>query len=515
VIARTLALAMVLLLFSGGARADDATAPAMFLDERGTWQPIRASYQTWLPMQYRTPKVLRSTVETLAWLGLGTAYYWVDPLANSVDWDYPTVQSKLAFETVRFDNNLFATNHVLHPLAGTAFYGFSRVNGLSPAASFLDAALASILWEFTIEYREQASVNDIIFTPFGGMAIGEFLFQLGDYLNSAPDGGGPGNRIAALTLGLPQHVHDDIDGFAPPRTPPEDSLGFSSAYAHRFVAGYMTSFVDGVDTIGDSLHGFVLEAWLGAMPGFLRPGRFSVPFSDGNFVEMRAEAGWGAGETNRVDLWFMSSLAGKYFQDLNVSPSGKLRGSAALLALSTALRYDERDLLDRHDRFAIAHLLGPNAAVWVAESGLLTSLDVDIHGDFAAIHPAALETWQARYSTTETKTVLERHGYVFAWGFSTRARTRLEFEPVELSSFVGYGIYDSVQGMDRQQFAVTRDQHITDKVLEYGMAFGLAPPETPLLLRAGIDTLKRSGSMGGFASAWREHRFTGTAALSF
>ena len=514
---RTLALVMMLLLLGSRARAADATAeePATFLDERGTWQYFGPSYQTWLPMNYREPKVLRSTIESAVLLGLGTAYYWVDPLANSVDWDYPTVESKLVFETVRFDNNLFATNHVLHPLAGAALYGFSRVNGLSPAASFLDAALASVFWEFFLEYREQASVNDLIFTPFGGMAIGEFMFQLGDYLNSAPDGGGAGNRIAALTLGLPQHVHDRIDGLEPSRAPPRDSLGFSSAYRHRFLAGYTTSFVDGWSTTGDSLHGFTLEASLAAMPGLLHPGSFSTPFSDGNFVEMRAEAAWGAGETNRVDLWFMSSLAGKYFQDFRVSRAGYLSGSAGLIALSTALRYDERDLLGRHDRFAIAHVLGPNAGLWFAESGVLTALDIDMHADLAGIRPAALEAWQARYSATEAKTVLERHGYVYSWGFSARARARLDFELVELSSFVGYGAYDSVQGMDRQQYTVTRDGPIRETLLEYGMAFGLKPPKTPLFLRAGVDNLRRSGVMGGFAAAWQEHRFTATAGVLF
>jgi hypothetical protein len=508
---------MVFLLSSAPALAREPAPDTFgtFMDESGRWQYFRPSYERWLPMHYRSPNVLRSSAESVVLIGLGTAYYWSDPLANSADWDYPSVGSKLRFEAVRFDNNLFATNHVLHPLAGTALYGFSRVNGLSPAASFLDVLLGSILWEYVLEYREQASVNDIIFTPFGGMAIGEFMFQLGDYLNSAPERGSWANRAASVTLGLPQHVHDAIDGRTAPRAPPKDSLGFSSAYAHRFLAGYMTSFVDGANETGDSLHGFTLAASLAAMPGLLRPGSFSTTFSEGNFVEMSAEAGWGAGETNRVDIWFMSSLAGKYAQSFRLSRSGNLSGNAALLALSTALRYNERDLLDRHDRFAIAHLLGPNAVVWLAESGLLLKLDFSMHGDLAGIHPAALENWQSRNGASGVKTVLERQRYAYAWGFSARTRARVTLGRSELSTFLRYGAYDTVQGLDRKQLAVTRDVGATDTLLEYGIGLGHAPAASPLYLGVGLENLRRSGRMGASQAAWQERRATGTVALSF
>jgi hypothetical protein len=476
--------------------APGATDPDdRFLDQRAEWRPFRPSYRAWFSPHRREPQYLRAAAEGVLLVGLGTAYYWVDPTANRPDWDYPTFGEKLRFEAVRFDDNKHTTNHVLHPLAGAAVYGFSRVNGLQPWEAFGYAALSSIVWEYGLEFREQASINDMVFTPFGGMAVGEFFLQLGDYLNSAPGGGSLGNRIAAATLGLPRNMHDALDRPPEPIELPADSLGFSSAYWHHFLLGYELSRLGNDAGRGATLHGTRIEAKIAAMPGFLRPGSFTQEFSSGNFVEMRWKMGFADSGLADADLWFHSTLAGVYDQNFRASGSGGLSGQATLVGLSSALRFSDRRLMGRFDRFAIAHLLGPRLGWWLGAGKLLTHVDWSMHADFAGIHPMALWQWRREHPDAGVRSVLSRQGYGFAYGLSSRLSSELELAGLSVGTNLGYGRYYSIQGLDRHQADVTHDVLARDEIIELGAKLGYAPASAPVSIEVSIGELRRAGIM--------------------
>ena len=46
----------------------------------------------------------------------------------------------------------------------------------------------SVAWEFTVEFRESVSINDVILTSAAGTVIGEYLHWLGRYFDSACGG---------------------------------------------------------------------------------------------------------------------------------------------------------------------------------------------------------------------------------------------------------------------------------------------------------------------------------------
>ncbi len=520
---RSLPLAAALLavvLTSNSAHASEPppspeVVPWSFLDRNGRWRPFRATYTDWFSPSQRTPHYTRALGEAALLVGIGTAYYWVDPLANAADWDFPTLADKLSFHAVRFDNNLHTTNHILHPLAGSSVYGFSRVNGLTVPEAFGYAAASSIFWEYVLEFREQVSINDMVFTPLGGMAMGEFFFKLGDYLNSAPGGGSWPNELAATTLGLPRHLHDALDNPYRPIALPADRLGFSSAYWHRFTLGYGLSEVGNDANVTSTLHSMEMSAEIAAMPGLLRPGRFSTSFSDANFVDMSWRMGFGDIGLQEVDLWFSAALAGFYEQDFRAAGRDGLSGKATLLALSSAFRYADKHLVGRQDRFAMAHLLGPQARLWLGLDDLLATFQWSMHVDFAAIHPVAFDDWQTRHDTAGLKTVLQRQSYSFALGWSTRGRMRFDLHGVEAGTSVSYGFYDSIEGLDRQQAEVTRDLNTLDHILELDAFVGYAPRTTPVLLRVTTGEVRRWGSMDGDKSDWTDRRLTISAGLSF
>jgi len=257
--------------------ADDARWEGYYLDpERGP-APFAAEYERWFGDTRRPARYGRAALELAGVLAVGTTYYWIVSDPNKQDWDYINIKDRSLNVEVKFDNNMFRTNFLLHPLAGTMSYWLSRANGLDVYQASAASLLSSAAFEFLLEWLEKPSINDLVATPIGGVAAGEFFFHLGDYLNSAWGHDNVMQRVLAYSVGVPQGIHSAMDGTDAPLGA-RDALGYSAAYWHRFSVGY--GIADVANDRGDhgTLRDLLFEAKLVAMPGFLRPGRFSVDF---------------------------------------------------------------------------------------------------------------------------------------------------------------------------------------------------------------------------------------------
>ena len=477
------------------AQADDEPeAAGWWLDRRGVVQPFDRTYDQWSPERYEA-RPGRAAIEMLALLGIGAADYWIKSEQNSEDWDFPPIEQRLlTFDAVRFDNNQFVTNHILHPAGGAAYYGFSRVNGLAPFPAIGYSVASSLVWEWALELIEKVSINDLLYTPFGGWAAGEWFFQLGDYLNSAPRGGNLGHRLASYTLGAPRYLHDRWDDARPPPPLPADNLGFSTAFWHRFAAMYGVAATDNDAKTSGFIHGLTLESELIRMPGLLRPGKFERGFGEGNFVDMRTRMSFDATGFAEIDLWFSADVAGYYHQAYQSAPGG-VSGQAWSGALNVAGRFVDRWLLRRRDGWALAHLPGPVLRGWIADGPLLLRVAGSAHLDFAGVRSLAYERWVADYGSDGTKTVLQKHSYYFAHGASATARATLEYRGTELGLSGSFGHYESIEGFDRYQPTVLRDVHNTDEILEGGVWLGHTTPNAPLHLRLSLEGTRRVSAM--------------------
>ena len=463
------------------ARDVELSPGGYYLGADGRWYPFAQNYDNWSSRRRARPHYLRAGIEMFGLLGGGLAYYWIKAEQNSADWDFPDIAQRFTFEGVRFDNNLFITNHVLHGASGAGYYSFARANGLSVPLSLLYSFSTSAVFEWGFEWLEKVSINDVIYTPMGGFAPGEWFHQFGDYLNSAPGGGGVGNQIAAATFGFPSFIHNRLDGSKLPPALPTDSLGLSTAYAHRFNLAYGFAAVD--NDLGHSgiEHDATFESEIVSMPGFLRPGRFATDFGNGNFTEMRARLSFDRSGWAGLDLFFAADLVGYYSQDFRGAPS-TLAGRASMLALQSSVRVIDSWSLGRDDTLALAHLLGPSAKLWLAGRGLMLRLDGSVSPDFAAVRSLPYRRWGDRYGSTGTKTVLQNYSYYYAVGTSARARARLSYRGLELGVRGAVGVYDSLEGADREQERVTRDIHNQDQMLETEAWLGVTPADTPIYL---------------------------------
>lgn len=499
---------------SDDAKCDDDGSPweGYYLDPARGPAPFAPEYALWFDGSRRPERYGRAGLELLGVLAVGTSYYWIVSDPNKQDWDYIDIRDRSLHVEVKFDNNMFRTNFLLHPVAGTMSYWLSRANGLDVYRASAASFLSSAAFEFLLEWLEKPSINDLVATPIGGVAAGEFFFHLGDYLNSAFGHDTALQRVLAYSVAAPQGIHSAMDGTrAPIRT--RDSLGYTAAYWHEFKVAHGLADIANDRGASGTLQDLVFEAKLVAMPGFLQPGRFRVNFNEGNFTEARLRTSLADGWLKDVDLWFGSDLVGHYRQDFTGSPTSPA-GSAAMLAASVDMRYVDRWLLGRRDQFAFFHFLGPSGKFWLGLGhGVMASAEGRFHLDFAGITSPAYPLLVAGHGSEGTKTVLQLQNYYQGVGVSGRIAASIGVAGFQSSGYARYGTYRSIDGLDR--FATPIDAMNTDQIIELGAALSFTPPQAPLSLRVAWETLEHRSQMGPYALSYVDRRASASAAIAF
>src|SRR5262249_6533605 len=149
------------------------------------------------------------------------------------------------------------------------------------------------------------------------------------------------------------HASLDDEPYPVPALPP-DSLGFSSAYAHRFRAAYQGQVVTNDAGASGVLHGFELQGELMAMPGLPRPGRFRRTFTEGSFSEIRFRGAFGPQGIDEARIWSTATFFGEYSQSYHAAPGAWLTGSGGYVGLASALEFNQRSTLNRRDQLSAA-----------------------------------------------------------------------------------------------------------------------------------------------------------------
>jgi hypothetical protein len=455
------------------------------------------------------PSYFRASLEVMGVLSIGVAQYWANAKTNSEDWDFPRWSDRFSSAGVRFDNNTLVTNNVLHPLAGAAYYGLSRANGLSVPASALYTFAGSAAWEGTLEWREKVSINDMIATTIGGIAAGEFLIQLAGYLNSSPAETNFAQDVAKTTLGFPVWINDRIDGRKPDSSPARDNLGFSSAYSHRFTADFQNTWIGDAAQRSDTIRGLALDGRLVSLPGYLDPESFETTFAQGNFSSGSLDLQFDGQGLREARMKANAVLAGYYGQ----RSSGSTLISA-LAGLATGLEFTSEDTFHQPDRYALLHCAGPELAATWKWRGYQLDLGARVSGDFAAIRSLAWPALRAADPDATYKSSLAR-SYQYNYGISTRLAAELRLRAARLYADVFWGNYRSIQGFDRFQEEITRDPAGSELLDEHRVGLALEPPDTPLRFYSEVEGFSHESTLGGQAGRRLERRLAVGAGLVF
>ncbi len=453
----------------------------------------------------------RPLLEELVLLGVGTSWYWWDEETNAVDWDFSNRFSRrLSPDEIRFDNNHYTINNLVHPLDGAAYYVVGRANHLGVGESVLLAVLTSGMWEVVVEFRERISINDLIMTPAGGVVMGEFVFKLGDYLNSAPGGGNWLQQLLGATLGFPVAVHDWMDGRRRSATA-TDALGYSRRYEHAFrLAWHSGEVVDG--EVPFDAQGVELSAELNSLPGRHRP-RLSRFFNQADFTELSLRASWTEEDASDFDLRVATTLLGWYGQAYEEVGGGRSGGSLRV-GLGMAFEHVQRWAPDPRDRIGIAHGPGPVFDLKREHGPFRLRIGAAAHPDFAAIDALAFPAWQSSYPHHPNRSVVEAHGYYLAVGASVRVEAHVGWGPLELGGRARAGRYDSIDGLDREQELVVDELHLQDTMLEHA-AWTAAHLPGGVLAKVEVEWSNRKGAVQDLEVVRARRRLSGSLGLTF
>lgn len=489
-------------------------SPGFFLDPSGKRVAFDPVYESWFGANRYRPNYLRAIAENAGVSLFEVAVYWLQPSLNVMDWQFPSLDSKLSSsEAFRFDDNLLRTNYLHHSTAGAAHYLLTRVNGFDVPGAFIASATASTAYELLLEWRELVSINDLIVTPFGGMALGEFLHQFGDYLNSEPSkvrtdvavgASQLGRDAARVTLGLPRYAHNSLDSPREPIRMPVDNLGFSSAYWHEFRLHLAQTTAENARGGTSQLYGLRGEASLAAMPGFLRPGTFDRWYSNGNFASFELSFADSSG-TREDEFVIDAHLAGWYGQSVR-RVAGGLEGQAAETALASGLAYLDRIWAGQRDQYGIIHLPHPVQRGWLFVGPARISAAVDVSADFASVRSASYELYSARFGTDGTKSSLKEHEYFHGWGYSAGGAAAISLDALEVGASVRLGRYESLDGAERRQEEVTRDTHCEEEIRDFRVHLQLEPPGSVVSARLELRETQRASTLSSRFHANRTYR---------
>lgn len=98
---------------------------------------------------------------------VGNAYY------SYISWE--TIRDNLR-DGWEWDRSMYFVNFYHHPYHGYLYYSAGRANGLGFWGSSLCAIGGSLMWEVMME-KYRPSINDLITTSMGGIAIGEIGYR--------------------------------------------------------------------------------------------------------------------------------------------------------------------------------------------------------------------------------------------------------------------------------------------------------------------------------------------------
>ena len=226
---------------------------------------------------------------------------------------------KLTFQpgSWSFDADPWGTNLQGHVFAGTLYYAFARGSRVSIPEAFAWTFGAALTWEI-VEYNEPVSINDMIMTPVGGMAVGEALTQLSGWFDRS--GNDSLRRAFAWILDPAKKFNDWMDNATPVVDP-------STAGWHEFqafiAAGFMRQGLEPGPSYGIVQLG--VQTRLFRVPGYQTAGRGDFGFWDGNASRITLTGTFQGSKV--VDSLFdtETAVAGKYARDLDGS-DGQLRG---------------------------------------------------------------------------------------------------------------------------------------------------------------------------------------------
>lgn len=483
------------------------------------------------------------------------------------DVDWPKVKDALSARFVtgdayRFDNNDPTTN-VGHAWAGAIYNRLCRANNLEVWECFLYTFTASAVWEYFTELPEVMSVNDMVVTPIGGVAIGEVLHQFGQFFLNSKESENSGltylNKVMRSVFGSPEIFYAWWDGSGLPKLGDHDRKGLSTIPWRNFFMelGVGTFSVDGGKSSDQAVVN--IEGELINIPEYGRPGAVNKKWVfDGAYSELKLRSAFNAnfndkpGEWEQFLFYVKTSIVGYYTQNIKLKKSGDivdhytfvvaedqkiiealggkkgdviltpeqirdnpkyLDGHSFFVGMTTGFSNQSHTVGDLNDWMMIVNVFGPTLDLTMYKNNVKVRMVLDMYPTFAGIRSMAFQKFKRENqdSIEGNRDLLLRHGYYWAFGFSTQARVVVSYKDIELETAAIYRALNSFdENWDRFGDKANQSGDLRDQVLD--LRAKITVPSyiwDDLKLSLIVQRLQRTGSFKSVAgerfdrsSAW-------------
>ncbi|MGD0782360.1 MAG: DUF3943 domain-containing protein [Candidatus Aminicenantales bacterium] len=482
----------------------------------------------------------RALLEDFVFLTSSTIDYWGTIYRHyTVDWQFTWKTFGRKFftdESPRLDSNAFYYNWT-HTFSGAAYYNMARTNGLSFLASTLFSFGTSFCWESLSEWRELISINDILFTSFGGPAIGEALFQISSYFSHRK---GLLNRAASFLFDPALAANNLFDSASGP-----DWDGGPDAGWHRFslYAGLREDQVSPAGTTAMDHSSAAFRQWdfgldmeTDTVPGCGQPniGRQSLSrtFSSRFLLDMS----FSSAGLDELQIRTSAVLFGTNWQSVIQDQDGTLRGSDVSLGYGTAFelfkkravawydstnevvtgglatsgdaRFDRPTPTRFTDKLSVISPLGAVLVFSRFGPRLHVRWTSGVYGDFAMVNALAYNKFTEDHDTTGIKTTLLSWGYYYALGMTMASDVAVDWRQWRFQAGGSYEWFDSIQGLDRYQYMglITDDFNIYDTRMVCRFKLGYRLRGAPVELAFAAEGIDRHGRILDVRDHYWENR---------
>jgi hypothetical protein len=450
-------------------------------------------------------KLARAILECYALLAISQTNYWINYSDWIEDWQFKLTweDQKMRLFTLdanRFDDNEFSTNWT-HGLAGALYYSFPRSNNHNWLESFIFTSVASLYWECLVEWREVVSINDNIFTFFGGPNIGEALFQLSDYFSKKS---GAINNVLAFIFNPILSLNNWLD-----RKKRKNSITAYKIPWHEFhfFLGQKKGFELEKDYNYTHLNiGFETE--IINVSEYENVGKFNRFIKDVYSSEIFFDINLSSNGVEEYNVLTKVALFGHFKHDISKQSSNSLKGSNLFFGFASGFElFKERSFsLDNStqdenensstnfsDKLAVINIIGPTFSYSFYSNDFSLRLRADAYIDFALLNSFAMNKYSSNYDISGAKSTLKNYGYYYAFGFTISSGLALYYHNFRFKGKIRYHCFDSIEGIDRHQSEVIDDFDINDSRLVYELSFGFKLHSAPLTFELSLEGINREG----------------------
>jgi len=445
---------------------------------------------------------LRTFSQSVFILALQSIYYWRRPslagAESGTTWD--SWKTKL-FSTgeITFDQDRFDTNASLHPIMGAIYYQIGRGNGLGVGGSLLTAFLASTTWEYTSEFIERPSLNDLILTPAVGAVIGEASFRLGRLFAAGRPN--PVNCFGAVLFSPVATLNDTYvcgGGGSGSGSAPYDGLGFSRRAWHRIDAGVAVgrSVFDGgveYDVTRYALAGAVVTH-----TRYRREGYDASLVGPGQWTSIAGGQGFGNSRVLAIDFHADTTLVGAYLRRYeNAAGAREADGRGLLVSAGSTFDYDLRMLPTGRDRIGSWGVAGPKLE-WSARRGrLAVNAAFNAQYAFALVQSLAYQEAQPYLPEEFGKSPLRKEGYYYAQGVVSSAVVGLALSRFDLAAAARGGWYYSINARDHRQDSLVKDFTLSDSRIQLHGEAAVRVLADSVRFAVAFDRIERTSRLPG------------------